>query len=156
MEQLLYIIKTCLVDKLLNIKDRGSRKEFFAFNFFTWLTFKVLNMLQAPYKNQIELNFTDLIISLTLHGISLFVLLALFTALMRRLHDTNRSGIHMIPIVIGIVVGLCGVSLGESNITIAGVVIILLATLYLLVLTCLPGTKGLNSYGPPPSEIFHF
>lgn len=75
----------------------------------------------------------------------------------RRLHDTNRSGLWLLmPIglyVVAMVLILAGAS-GQSNgLAAIGMIFSLLqwiASIVLLVFYCLPGTPGPNKYGPDP------
>lgn len=80
----------------------------------------------------------------------------------RRLHDTNRRGwMILMPTLVGIVSGVAGGVLagaaaasGSAGTALLSLAVMtvpsILASLWLLVVLCLPGTDGPNRFGPDP------
>lgn len=92
---------------------------------------------------------------------SLATLLPWIAVTVRRLHDTNRSGLWLL-LFIGVfaVIGFMAVAIGISNYsggTASGFTALMIAILLVLasfvtflVFMVLPGTQGANDYGPDP------
>ncbi|WP_419807348.1 DUF805 domain-containing protein [Sphingomonas sp.] len=75
----------------------------------------------------------------------------------RRLHDTNRSGLWLllmiVPYVLGYILAFMGAASQSTAIAGLGGIITLvglIGAIVLLVFYCLPGTVGPNQYGPDP------
>jgi len=93
----------------------------------------------------------------------LFVFLPSLAVVVRRLHDIGRSGwwlagyygleiVCVLLIAIGAVLAISGKSLG-AVFTIAGVLAIFVASVWMLVWMCRNSQPGNNKYGPSPKEI---
>ena len=123
-------VKTCL-SKYATWQGRASRSEFWYFNLFSFLCSLLAqlidNVLGITFKFTNELTGQEL--SSNGGYIQALVVLGMFlpqlAVLVRRLHDTNRSGwwywLLLVPVIGGIL---------------------------LLVWFCSAGTTGENSYGP--------
>ncbi len=85
--------------------------------------------------------------------------------LVRRLHDTDRSGAWAAPYVILLTVGGAGFAImrqqfdqgeggfdtGLFNLMFLNNALYVICTVIMIVFVCQPGTSGPNRFGPPPS-----
>lgn len=143
----------------VNFSGRARRKEYWFFVLFTFIFSIVARLLDL-----LIFGPSGMLIS-GLFGLAM--LLPQLAVLVRRLHDTNRSGkwvlgYYLLTILwTGILIvwgmkyfvaamqGTAGI-VGFSIFAIVGVLAILAYTIVLLVWSCLPGTKGENRYGADP------
>ena len=144
----------------VNFSGRARRKEYWFFVLFTFIFSIVARLLDL-----LIFGPSGMLIS-GLFGLAM--LLPQLAVLVRRLHDTNRSGkwvlgYYLLTILwtgILIVWGMkyfvaamqdtAGMPVGFSIFAIVGVLAILAYAIVLLVWSCLPGTKGENRYGADP------
>jgi uncharacterized membrane protein YhaH (DUF805 family) len=97
------------------------------------------------------------IFALAFGVIWLGLLIPTLAVMVRRLHDTNKSGwflfIYIGPYLISMVLNVMAVTSNSMALSgIAGVIGLLgfVGAIVLLVFFCLPGTAGPNNYGPDP------
>ena len=144
----------------VNFSGRARRKEYWFFVLFTFIFSIVARLLDL-----LIFGPSGMLIS-GLFGLAM--LLPQLAVLVRRLHDTNRSGkwvlgYYLLTILwTGILIvwgmkyfvaamqGTAGMPVGFSIFAIVGVLAILAYSIVLLVWSCLPGTKGENRYGADP------
>ena len=144
----------------VNFSGRARRKEYWFFVLFTFIFSIVARLLDL-----LIFGPSGMLIS-GLFGLAM--LLPQLAVLVRRLHDTNRSGkwvlgYYLLTILwTGIIIvwgmkyfvaamqGTAGMPFGFSIFAIVGVLAILAYAIVLLVWSCLPGTKGENRYGADP------
>ncbi|WP_197412552.1 DUF805 domain-containing protein [Novosphingobium sp. Fuku2-ISO-50] len=115
---------------------RSRRREYWSFMLFIWLVYVALNVLFG--RHEMVSGPGGMFVSSGLFGgvgivgglFSLFSLIPHLAVTVRRLHDQDRSGWLLL-------LGL----------------IPFLGWFALLVLMCLEGTHGANSYGPDPKQI---
>lgn len=75
----------------------------------------------------------------------------------RRLHDTNRSGwVIFMPFLAGVVAVIASLGIGAVTgdpmaVAVVAGIVPLIASLWFVVVLCLPGTHGTNRYGPDPA-----
>ena len=144
----------------VNFSGRARRKEYWFFVLFTFIFSIVARLLDL-----LIFGPSGMLIS-GLFGLAM--LLPQLAVLVRRLHDTNRSGkwvlgYYLLTILwTGILIvwgmkyfvaamqGTASMPVGFSIFAIVGVLAILAYAIVLLVWSCLPGTKGENRYGADP------
>lgn len=140
-------LKLCLKIKLLNFSDRAPRSEFWWFMLGGWLIGLLLTALNLiPFLGQI----------VYLIG-NIWLLIASLSVSVRRLHDLNKSGWWiMFPyaaLIAGLIVLPVGLAVVSNLLTVAGGVILGLGGISILVfwiMMIMPGTAGLNRFGPDP------
>jgi uncharacterized membrane protein YhaH (DUF805 family) len=103
----------------VGFSGRARRKEYWMFTLVNVVVLVVLEILAAATKSSA---FTILYVLY-----ALAVLLPSIAVIMRRLHDTGRSGGWVFIVLVPFI-----------------------GSIWLLVLTCLEGTRGDNQYGPDP------
>lgn len=131
-------IKVCLKDKFFITAGRAGRAEFW------WFTLFAIIIRVALYPlNSIQY------LAVFYAVIGFFIFLAHYTVLVRRLHDTGRSGFHVAPALFGFLLILAGIFLVNPYIVWAGEGLSAVGGIYLLVLCVMPGNKGPNRYGMP-------
>ena len=138
MHNFIQAIKTCIMVKLFITGGRASRPEFWWFTLFA----VAVRLVTYPLTTMAYLGIIYSIINF-------IVFVAQYTALVRRLHDTNRSGLHIAPALAGLLVGLSGFLIMNQMVAYAGMGIAALGIIYVLVLCAFPGTQGDNQYGSP-------
>ncbi len=143
MHAILAIIKTCLKDKLFLAAGRAGRMEFWGFTLFAILIRIILFPLNMISHGAMLLGMVYAIINFV-------IFVAHYTALIRRLHDTNRSAVHVAPVFIGLLLIVGAVFLSQPMLAMAGEVLTVGGLIYVLVLALLPGNKSSNNYGPEP------
>lgn len=131
-------IKTCLKDKLFITGGRASRAEFWCFIIFAAL----LRLVSHPLTFN---HYTTVLYSI----INFIVFLGIYTVTLRRLHDTGRSGLHVAPVLIGLLVIGVGFFMMIPNSLQVGAGISGLGIIYLLVVCTLKGNPNANHYGDP-------
>lgn len=139
-------VKTCVVQKPVNFRDRAPRSEFWWFALATFLTGIVVSILSLiPVLG---------ILLYLVYTVASFVMT--LSASVRRLHDINRTGWWTaLPygcLVLGLVLAIVGVAT-SPDIYMIGVVISMLSMLCFIVLIVfyiMPGTVGANRFGPDP------
>lgn len=141
MHAILAIIKTCLKDKLFLAAGRAGRMEFWGFTLFAILIRIILFPLNMISHGAMLLGMVYAIINFV-------IFVAHYTALIRRLHDTNRSAVHVAPVFIGLLLIVGAVFSSIPMLVMAGEVLSVGGLIYVLVLAVLPGNKGSNNYGP--------
>lgn len=121
---LLDYFKLCVSQKFATFSGRTRREEYWLFYLDCLIVSSALSSLSLSLVHNIVANVIVTTISVAW---TLFVLIPSLAVLVRRLHDTNRSGwwllLFLLPIIGGIV---------------------------LFVFTVLPGTVGENDYGDDP------
>lgn len=141
MHAILAIIKTCLKDKIFLAAGRAGRMEFWVFTLFAILIRIILFPLNLITHGAMLLGMVYAIINFV-------IFVAHYTALIRRLHDTNRSAVHVAPVFIGLLLIVGAVFLSLPMLAMAGEVLAGGGLIYVLVLAVLPSNKGSNNYGP--------
>lgn len=144
----------------VNFSGRARRKEYWFFVLFTFIFSIVARLLDL-----LIFGPTGMLIS-GLFGLAM--LLPQLAVMVRRLHDTNRSGkwvlgYYLLAILWSVILfawgmkyfvaamqGAAGLPVGLSIFTIVGILAILAYAIVLLVWSCLPGTQGENRYGADP------
>ncbi|MCI6864480.1 MAG: DUF805 domain-containing protein [Anaerobiospirillum succiniciproducens] len=135
---LISAIKVCLKDKLFITGGRAGRAEFWWFTLFAVavrVVFLPLNTIQ----------YLGIIYSV----INFIVFVGHYTVMVRRLHDTGRSGLHIGPMLVGLLVSFAGFVIVMPLAVTVGEIIAGLGALYVLVLCVLKGDAGDNLFGPP-------
>ena len=149
-------LKNCLLRRYAGFQGRASRAEYWYFTFgyllfisFLFSLFLMFKMLAFSYPSSFVhalyssvLNMTDGVPVLLLFIPFAFLLLPNLAVLVRRLHDTGRSGLW----------GVAYVLLQIITFVFYYRLLILwgLYSIGLLLLTLLRGTPGDNEYGPDP------
>lgn len=141
MHAILAIIKTCLKDKLFLAAGRAGRMEFWVFTLFAILIRIILFPLNM-------ISHGAMLLGMVYAVINFVIFVAHYTALIRRLHDTNRSAVHVAPVFIGLLLIVGAVFSSIPMLVMAGEVLSVGGLIYVLVLAVLPGNKGSNNYGP--------
>lgn len=167
-------VASCYIN-ILNFSGRARRAEywwFFLFLFLVGIGVQVawgLSLvrdpafaaaMQDPIAMQAWLKQNDGFLMTTGISTIAYILLGWLPQLsvtVRRLHDTNRSGwfIFMPTLVaIGAVVAVVFVGMGGGQAALPLMLLImsapLIASIWFLVVLCLPGTHGTNRFGPDP------
>jgi uncharacterized membrane protein YhaH (DUF805 family) len=113
---------TAVLKNYAGFDGRARRREYWMFNLVNGVIAIILDLIAIAAKS------TPLLIVYLVYALAVFV--PSLAVLIRRLHDTGRSGawfwIGLIPLVGGI---------------------------WLLVLTVLDGDSGANRYGPDPKAV---
>ncbi len=131
-------IKVCLKDRLFITGGRAGRAEFW------WFTLFAVAVRVALYPmNSIHL------LAMFYAVINFIVFIAHYTCMVRRLHDTGRSGLHIGPMLVGLLVLFSGFILSMPLAVTVGEVIAGVGAIYVLVLCCLKGSEGDNIFGSP-------
>lgn len=121
---LLDYFKLCLSQKFATFSGRARRQEYWLFELDCMIVSSALSSMSLSLVHNIVANVIVTTISVAW---TLFILIPSLAVLVRRLHDTNRSGwwllIWLLPVIGWIV---------------------------LFVFTLLPGTAGENDYGDDP------
>lgn len=121
---LLDYFKLCLSQKFATFSGRARRQEYWLFYLDCMIVSSALSSMSLSLVHNIVANVIVTTISVAW---TLFILIPSLAVLVRRLHDTNRSGwwllIWLLPVIGWIV---------------------------LFVFTLLPGTAGENDYGDDP------
>ncbi len=151
-----WAIFTCLKEKYFCLKGRACRSEywfFFLFSFIVNMSFSILEMILP----------SGMFIQGLLMLLSIVASLALFipniTVTVRRLHDTNRTGLWVIsPLILLILAPIfLGLQLVTGSNTMLAISVVCLFGFFivwiiLLIFMLLKGTTGANNYGPDPLE----
>lgn len=157
MQRFLFILKTCLKDKIFLNGGRADRWEFFSFNIFALVVRLILGVALSvvmsytvtPDQNSKLASVVNILFVI----INFILFIAQYTSTLRRLHDSNRSGRHLMPILAGLLIVLGGVILMNPLMVRAGEILAGVGVIYALVLCFLPGTKGDNDFGAPCPSI---
>lgn len=158
MNRILFVLKTCLKDKIFLNGGRADRFEFFVFNIFAIIVFFILwiplqlLLVSLTGENSNSGTFTQ-VIHILFRVVTFILFIAQYTSTLRRLHDTNRSGHHLLPILAGLLLSLGGVFLMNELLIRAGEIVAGLGLLYIIVLCCFPSTQGDNRFGAPCPSI---
>lgn len=139
-------IKTCLVTKPFNYKDRAPRSEYWYFYLFTLLFGFVGGMFSI-------IPVLGFVVGLC----QFYFFLCGISAGVRRLHDTNRSGhwmwLILVPIAISTLCFLLAImQRSETLVTVGYIFIAIFAVgaIALIIFFCTKGTVGSNRFGPDP------
>lgn len=144
-----FILK-CLSSKFLDFKGRACRYEFFSYFFFYLFIVLVFRNIAINLQLSQALNYT-------LASVVLILSIALISALVRRLHDNNLSGLILLfmPILIALfILFTMNKTMFEANLyniiyqafSIASVVFYVI----LIAISAKKGTVGENKYGKDP------
>ena len=121
---LLDYFKLCVSQKFATFSGRARRQEYWLFYLDCIIVSSALSSLSLSLVHDIVANVIVTTVSVAW---TLFVIIPSLAVLVRRLHDTNRSGwwllLYLLPVIGAIV---------------------------LFVFTLLPGTVGENDYGDDP------
>ncbi len=121
---LLDYFKLCVSQKFATFSGRARRQEYWLFYLDCIIVSSALSSLSLSLVHDIVANVIVTTISVAW---TLFIIIPSLAVLVRRLHDTNRSGwwllLYLLPVIGAIV---------------------------LFVFTLLPGTVGENDYGDDP------
>lgn len=172
-------IKTCF-RKYAVFKGRACRSEFWWFTLFTFLVSLALDfllgllMIPLIFKGQFNAESINSVSSpfyIVTLVIGLALLLPTLGVLVRRLHDTNKSGwwvgilyiLEAILLALSTVAGLTLFALGENPANTADdipfgmlflvaifAILVFAYAVVLIVFCCQRGTIGYNKYGPDP------
>ena len=142
MHAILAIIKTCLKDKLFLAAGRAGRMEFWVFTLFAIL---IRIILLFPLS---MISHGAMLLGMVYAVINFVIFVAHYTALIRRLHDTNRSAVHVAPVFIGLLLIVGALFSSIPMLVMAGEVLAVGGLIYVLVLAVLTSNKGSNNYGP--------
>lgn len=144
------VIKTCLKKKLFITGGRAGRTEFWLFSLFACFVYAIFFALhRLEFVGQTTAFNGINLFGMVFTMINFICFVGQYSAIMRRLHDTNRNGAHILPIFIGLMVVFVGFIIGKSLLVQSGEILSVLGTIYVIVVCCLPGTKGNNNYGAP-------
>ena len=143
-------IKTCF-QKYFVISGRATRSEFWWFYLFNiLLPFATTPLDVILFGASEDGGFITIVTGL-------IVIIPLFTATVRRLHDTGRSGwFQLIPlagVIAGVAIGAAlGPLLGSLGSILAGLVMVASIT-WLLVVLATKSDAGENKYGAPDNTV---
>ena len=128
-------VKTVLFQKYATFKGRASRSEYWWFALFMFLT-GIIGLLGE-----------------IINGIiSLLIFIPSIAVTVRRLHDTNHSGLLLLGPIGFFTVGFLTMDVNAGDDYFGGIVVILglIFYLYMLYLTIKKGDESENQYGPNP------
>ena len=131
--------------KCLDFKSRANRAEFWYFYLFTFL----INTISINIDRVIgyQIIKIDEINNISMGPVYLFFsflfLIPTFSLYVRRLHDTNRSGLWILIIFVPFI----GAILGFSLLIVINLILIMFITLVFFF--CLKGDTGQNNFGSP-------
>ncbi len=161
---------------ILNFSGRARRAEYWWFFLFLvlagiavqvgflsvlWRDPAFVSALQDPVRLNAWMKQSEEMLTYSLYAGVAYIVLAWLPQLsvtIRRLHDTNRSGwfIFMplaVAVLAGIASGIMAATLGSSAGMAAMLLVLCLpviASLWFMIVLCLPGTQGTNRFGPDP------
>ncbi|PWK59890.1 DUF805 domain-containing protein [Roseicyclus mahoneyensis] len=166
---------SCYIN-ILNFSGRARRAEYWWFFLFLvlagmavqfgfiavlWRDPEFIEALQDPVRLNAWLKESDQMLTYTAYAAVAYIVFAWLPQLavtVRRLHDTNRSGwFFFMPLGVAVLAGIAGGIVAAAMGNAAGLSLMLLilclpviASLWFLVVLCLPGTQGTNRFGPDP------
>lgn len=152
MQRFLHIIKLCLKDKIFISGGRADRWEFFVFNIFAILLRVIIFLAQMALAGLAVSPMVNQGLSMLFVVINFILFISQYTSTIRRLHDTNRTGHHLLPILAGLVSILVGIFTANTMYITIGEIVAVVGMVYVIVLCALPGTKGDNRFGSPVSS----
>jgi len=128
-------VKTVLFQKYATFKGRASRSEYWWFALFMFLT-----------------GFIGLVSEIINGIISLLIFIPSIAVMVRRLHDTNNSGLLLLGPLGFFTVGYLTMDVNAGDDYFGGIVVILglIFYLYIFYLTIKKGDESENQYGPNP------
>jgi uncharacterized membrane protein YhaH (DUF805 family) len=169
-------IATCYA-KILSFSGRAGRAEFWWFMLFVMLAGTAIQFgaiawalrdpaLAAAFEDLAGIESwakqQDNLWLMLIGGFVAYLLLVCLPQLsvtVRRLHDTNRRGwFILMPIAVAMVIGFFGgigmAMMGSNGGALAILIVALpaLASLWFVIVLCLPGTRGPNRFGPDPTK----
>lgn len=157
MQRFLFVLKTCLKDKIFLNGGRADRWEFFSFNIFALVIRLILGVIMTLILKYTvtpeQTSSVASVVNIIFVVINFVLFVAQYTSTLRRLHDTNRSGRHLLPILAGLLIVLGGFILMNPIMVYAGEGVAVAGVLYALVLCFLKGTPGANDFGDPCPSI---
>ncbi len=138
------------------IKGRMPRNDFWQF-----MLFNIVFLLLSQMADQL---FGSILSFRFIRFLYQFVLLApTVSAMVRRLHDTGKSGKWLLllfgiacisPVIFFLRFVNYGITFGYSSHVITALSILIILTIVVLIyLLSLAGDKGINKYGPDPREV---
>ena len=138
-------VKTCF-KKYFTFSGRAARSEFWWWVLFIYAAGVILSLIDyglfgIPFRGLLQISFY-LDFSSISNVFSILVFIPSIAVSMRRLHDTNRTGLWLLGWIPAIALAFVVVALG--------VILLLVGAVALLIWYCLPGTPGTNKYGPDP------
>ena len=138
-------IKICTIEKAFNISDRAPRSEFWWFFLF---------LIIFDFASQL---FIEIVVgksSLIFIIVNLYLTICAITSSIRRLHDVNRRGFWLLlpwaPLLL--LFALNEFKLSVSLLLYICSFVFIGASVYVIVLTMLRGTKGANRFGKDPLD----
>jgi uncharacterized membrane protein YhaH (DUF805 family) len=136
-------IKTCF-KKCFDYKGRASRSEFWWF----WLFYIIImNIFNIIVRARFQENTGFYIFVISCGVIILAILLALVSAFVRRLHDTNRSGWWLLLWIFIMALFLITAKKQLFVLSIILSIVFLIDTIILIVWLCQDGDYDANKYG---------
>ncbi len=139
-----------------NIKGRMSRNEFWQFMLFNIVFLLLSQMADQLFGSNLSFRFIRFLYQIVLLAPTL-------SAMVRRLHDTGKSGKWLLllfgiacisPLIFFLRFVNYGITFGYSSHVIIGLSILLLLTVVILIyLLSVAGNEGGNKYGLDPREV---
>jgi uncharacterized membrane protein YhaH (DUF805 family) len=144
---------------LFGIRGRTNRAKWWIASFVLlaigFVASKMIDRLdfEAVARTLTRIVAISLVVVLAL--VSLLVVYCLLAVAVKRLHDRNRRGwwillFALAPVILASVVGALGEDLAPALGYALSAVTLVIAGWALIEFGCLPGTAGLNRYGPNP------
>lgn len=132
-------IRTCLKEKFFKVSGRAPRSEYWWFSLFmfpvTTITLMLFGAAPSLFGVSREADTSKLgVIAIGFSVLLIVYAIPMVTVSVRRLHDRNLTGWLLVAYLVSGVFPWLGFAVA----------------IVLLVIFCLPGTKGDNKYGPDP------
>lgn len=135
-------IRICLVDKILNWRDRAPRSEYWWFTLFFYIALCLLSLLAMT---------SNIVAIIACLGFA-YLFFANIMVTIRRLHDKNKSGLLLLLNYV-LLIASTAASVGEREPNAVSGLLGLVSFvfgIYLFVLYVTEGTIGNNRFGPDP------
>lgn len=148
------------IKNYVTFEGRARRKEYWMFVLFNFIVAIILGFFDAILFNAYiipgKMGYLGAIYGL-------FVFLPSLAVIVRRLHDIGRSGwwlagyygmvfVCVILMAVGSIMAIAGNSAGPV-LALVGLVVVIIAAIWMLVWMCLDSQPGDNAYGPNPKEV---
>ena len=138
------------------IKGRMPRNEFWQFMLFNIVFWLLSQMVDQLFVSILSFRFIRFLYQIVL-------LAPTISAIVRRLHDTGKSGKWLLllfgiaclsPVIFFLRFVNYGITFGYSSHVITALSVLIILTIVVLIyLLSLAGDKGINKYGPDPIEV---